>query len=135
MGVSMTRVPQLLAAAAIVAVGASAPAAAQTPNRQQIERIVAERHDATVQALRDWIALPTIAAERPVRTGARRKGRWRPSSSRSTPIVVRLEREHRRLSVSLCSSLARPGEADPERLAYSSVSSRCSPKALKIGTH
>ena len=60
----MIRVHQLIAAAAIVAVAASAPAAAQTPNRQQIERFVAQRHDATVQALRDWIALPTIAAER-----------------------------------------------------------------------
>ena len=50
----------LLAAAAAVL---SAPASAQTPNRPQLERAVAERHDATVKALRDWIALPTIAAE------------------------------------------------------------------------
>jgi acetylornithine deacetylase/succinyl-diaminopimelate desuccinylase-like protein len=39
-------------------------AVAQTPNRQQLERIVVERHDTTVKALRDWIALPTIAAEK-----------------------------------------------------------------------
>ncbi|HEU0310858.1 MAG TPA: M20/M25/M40 family metallo-hydrolase [Sphingomicrobium sp.] len=51
----------LLAATAVVIL--SAPAVAETPNRQQMERIVAERHDTTVQALRDWIALPTIAAE------------------------------------------------------------------------
>ena len=48
----MTRMHQLMAAAAIVAVAASAPASAQTPDRQKIERIVADRHDATVQALR-----------------------------------------------------------------------------------
>ena len=40
------------------------PAVAQTPNRQQLERIVSERHDTTVRALREWIALPTIAAEK-----------------------------------------------------------------------
>lgn len=51
----------LLAATAVAIL--SAPAAAQTPNRPQLERVVAQRHDATVQALKDWIALPTIAAE------------------------------------------------------------------------
>ena len=51
-----------LLATSVVAI-LSAPAMAQTPNRQQMERVVAERHDTTVQALRDWIALPTIAAE------------------------------------------------------------------------
>ena len=39
-------------------------AAPQTPDRQQLERIVAERHETTVRALREWIALPTIAAEK-----------------------------------------------------------------------
>lgn len=39
-------------------------ATAATPNRDQLKTAVAARHDATVQALRDWIALPTIAAEK-----------------------------------------------------------------------
>ena len=51
----------LLAATAAVL---SVPVSAQTPNRQQLERAVAERHDTTVKALQDWIALPTIAAEK-----------------------------------------------------------------------
>ncbi len=38
--------------------------AAETPDRAALERTVAAQHDATVQALRDWIALPTIAAEK-----------------------------------------------------------------------
>ncbi len=40
------------------------PAAAETPDRAQIVGIIAEQHDATVKALQDWIALPTIAAEK-----------------------------------------------------------------------
>ena len=55
----MRRLMLLAATAAVLC----APAMAQTPNRQQLERVVAERHDTTVKALRDWIALPTIAAE------------------------------------------------------------------------
>jgi acetylornithine deacetylase/succinyl-diaminopimelate desuccinylase-like protein len=55
----MRRLIFLAATAAVLA----SPVLAQTPNRQQLERVVAERHDATVQALKDWIALPTIAAE------------------------------------------------------------------------
>ena len=55
------RISCLLAASAAAVL--SAPAAAQTPNRQQLERAVAERHGATIKALQDWIALPTIAAE------------------------------------------------------------------------
>lgn len=51
----------LLATSAVAIL--SAPVLAETPNRPQLERVVAERHDTTVQALRDWIALPTIAAE------------------------------------------------------------------------
>ena len=50
----------LLAAGAAVL---ASPAMAQTPNRDELARAVAARHDATVQALKDWIALPTIAAE------------------------------------------------------------------------
>ena len=58
----MTRLHRLLTAAAVAALAVSA--SAETPNRKQIETIVAGQHDANVQALRDWIALPTIAAEK-----------------------------------------------------------------------
>ena len=40
------------------------PATAETPNREQIIDTVEKQHDATVKALQDWIALPTIAAEK-----------------------------------------------------------------------
>lgn len=40
------------------------PAAAETPDRQQVLSTVEAQHDATVKALQDWIALPTIAAEK-----------------------------------------------------------------------
>lgn len=43
---------------------AAASASAQTPNRAQIAAEVEKQHDATIAALRDWIALPTIAAEK-----------------------------------------------------------------------
>ena len=56
----MRRMMLLAAAAAVLAI----PAAAKTPDREKVSRIVAARHDATVQALREWIALPTIAAEK-----------------------------------------------------------------------
>jgi acetylornithine deacetylase/succinyl-diaminopimelate desuccinylase-like protein len=39
-------------------------ALAETPGREQLKTAVAARHDTTVKALRDWIALPTIAAEK-----------------------------------------------------------------------
>lgn len=39
-------------------------AGAQTPGRAQLEKVVASRHEQTVKALQDWIALPTIAAEK-----------------------------------------------------------------------
>ncbi|MHB9880350.1 M20/M25/M40 family metallo-hydrolase [Pacificimonas sp. ICDLI1SI03] len=46
-------------------------AAAQTPQREELENAVTARHGETVEALRDWIAIPTIAAEnRNVREGA-----------------------------------------------------------------
>jgi len=60
----MTRLHHLLAAAAATALVVAGTASGQTPNRKQIETIVASQHDANVQALRDWIALPTIAAEK-----------------------------------------------------------------------
>ena len=41
----------------------AAQASAQTPDRQRVAAAVASRHAATVKALQDWIALPTIAAE------------------------------------------------------------------------
>ncbi|MGQ7828818.1 M20/M25/M40 family metallo-hydrolase [Altererythrobacter sp. Z27] len=40
------------------------PAAAETPERAQVVGAVETQHDATVKALQDWIALPTIAAEK-----------------------------------------------------------------------
>ena len=41
----------------------SSHAIAQTPRRAEIEKAVAARHDQTVEELRKWVALPTIAAE------------------------------------------------------------------------
>lgn len=65
------RMADWLSGAAIAAMWAAAPATAQTPQRDVVARVVGERHDATVKALQDWIALPTIAAEkRNVREGA-----------------------------------------------------------------
>ena len=43
---------------------AATSASARTPDREKIAKVVAERHDATVKALQNWIALPTIAAEK-----------------------------------------------------------------------
>jgi acetylornithine deacetylase/succinyl-diaminopimelate desuccinylase-like protein len=43
---------------------AGAPLAAETPQRDKIAARVAAQHDATVKALQDWVALPTIAAEK-----------------------------------------------------------------------
>ena len=42
---------------------AATAAVAETPNRKALESAVTARHEQTVKALRDWIALPTIAAE------------------------------------------------------------------------
>lgn len=55
----MRRLVLGFAAAALVA----APLAAETPDRARMAAAVKARHAATVKALRDWIALPTIAAE------------------------------------------------------------------------
>ena len=49
--------------AAVIAL-AGAPLAAETPEREKIAATVAAQHDATVKALTDWVALPTIAAEK-----------------------------------------------------------------------
>ena len=40
------------------------PVVAETPDRPALGSTVAAQHDATVKALQDWIALPTIAAEK-----------------------------------------------------------------------
>jgi acetylornithine deacetylase/succinyl-diaminopimelate desuccinylase-like protein len=55
-------VASLCAGTALFAAATAAPA--QTPGRAAIAARVAGQHDATIQALRDWIALPTIAAEK-----------------------------------------------------------------------
>jgi acetylornithine deacetylase/succinyl-diaminopimelate desuccinylase-like protein len=49
--------------AAVIAL-AGAPLAAETPARETIAATVAAQHDATLKALKDWVALPTIAAEK-----------------------------------------------------------------------
>lgn len=56
------RLTGLGAAAAIALI--MVPAAAETPERGRIVAAVKAQHDATVKALQDWIALPTIAAEK-----------------------------------------------------------------------
>ncbi|GAA4000371.1 M20/M25/M40 family metallo-hydrolase [Sphingomonas humi] len=43
---------------------AATSAGAQVPNRTALEKVVAERHDQSVRMLQEWIALPTIAAEK-----------------------------------------------------------------------
>lgn len=58
---------KLIPRAALAAVAATliAPlAAAETPNRSAVESAVKAGHAANLQRLRDWIALPTIAAEK-----------------------------------------------------------------------
>lgn len=50
----------MVAAIALMA----APLAAETPQRDAIAAKVDQQHEATIKALRDWIALPTIAAEK-----------------------------------------------------------------------
>jgi acetylornithine deacetylase/succinyl-diaminopimelate desuccinylase-like protein len=49
-------------AAAVVLAGGTL--SAKTPEREEIAATVKAQHEATLQALRDWVALPTIAAER-----------------------------------------------------------------------
>src|SRR6478672_2543688 len=60
-GGSSMRIAILLGGVAFMAAGS---AVAKTPDRARIAATVAQRHDATVKALQDWIALPTIAAEK-----------------------------------------------------------------------
>ena len=54
------RLAALLASAASFA----ASGAAETPNRAQLEQAVKSSHAANLKRLQDWIALPTIAAEK-----------------------------------------------------------------------
>lgn len=56
------RISRFVAAALLVS--AAMPAAAETPDREQIASVVEAQHDNTIEALRNWIALPTIAAEK-----------------------------------------------------------------------
>lgn len=58
----MKRLTGMTMAAAIAL--AVAPLAAETPNRQALVTAVEAQQDATVKALQDWVALPTIAAEK-----------------------------------------------------------------------
>ncbi|MCU0947437.1 MAG: M20/M25/M40 family metallo-hydrolase [Porphyrobacter sp.] len=55
---------KISAGLALVLAAASAPAAAETPQREKLVTTVKAQHDATIKALRDWVALPTIAAEK-----------------------------------------------------------------------
>lgn len=59
----MVRRSSRLVAVALIAL-AVVPVAAETPDRAEIVLTVEEQHDATVKSLQDWIALPTIAAEK-----------------------------------------------------------------------
>ena len=59
----MVRLTTSFGAVALLAF-AAIPANAETPDRDEILGTVVEQRSATVQALRDWIALPTIAAEK-----------------------------------------------------------------------
>lgn len=59
----MTRNMAAWTMTAVIALAAS-PLAAETPSRETIVTKVEAQHEATVQALRDWVALPTIAAEK-----------------------------------------------------------------------
>ena len=58
----MKRLTGMTMAAAIAL--AVAPLAAETPNRQALVTAVEAQQDATVKALQNWVALPTIAAEK-----------------------------------------------------------------------
>jgi acetylornithine deacetylase/succinyl-diaminopimelate desuccinylase-like protein len=62
-----SRKPPVLAAAiaalTIAAVLPATPSRAADPDLADVRREIEKRHDASVQGLRDWIALPSIAAE------------------------------------------------------------------------
>jgi acetylornithine deacetylase/succinyl-diaminopimelate desuccinylase-like protein len=51
-------------AAAVAAIGTFSAVQAETPNRAQLQQAVTSSHAANVKRLQDWIALPTIAAEK-----------------------------------------------------------------------
>ncbi len=52
-----------LTAVAVVALMAG-PLSAETPDRAKIVAQVEQQHDTTIKALQDWVAIPTIAAEK-----------------------------------------------------------------------
>ena len=52
------------------------PASAKTPDRAAIAETVTKQRAATIEALRDWIALPTIAAEKLNTTAERNSDEW-----------------------------------------------------------
>ena len=54
----------LTVGASLVSLMAAAPTMAETPNRAQLEQAVKSAHEANLKRLRDWIANPTIAAEK-----------------------------------------------------------------------
>ena len=58
------RIARAAVAAALAASVAAVPASADTPNRAELAAAVKAGHGATVKRLQDWIALPTIAAEK-----------------------------------------------------------------------
>lgn len=59
----MARLAACLSRVALLAL-VSSPALAETPDREEIVSTVEAQRDATIKALQDWIALPTIAAEK-----------------------------------------------------------------------
>lgn len=52
-----------LTTVAVVALMAG-PLSAETPDRAKIVALVERQHDTTIKALQDWVAIPTIAAEK-----------------------------------------------------------------------
>jgi acetylornithine deacetylase/succinyl-diaminopimelate desuccinylase-like protein len=59
----------LASALAAVATFSSVPTAAETPNRTQLEQAIKSAHAANLKRLQEWIADPTIAAEKVNVTG------------------------------------------------------------------
>ena len=56
----LTLAPLMTAAIALLA---TTPSFAATPDLEAIRQQVVEQHDVSIQRLKDWIALPSIAAE------------------------------------------------------------------------
>jgi len=60
----MKKIIGLAASVAMIGLLSTVQAAAETPNRAQLQQSVKSSHAANLKRLRDWIALPTIAAEK-----------------------------------------------------------------------